>query len=1115
MYTQKEFIEKSRKKFSEFQNMDDSQVLKTMLEKYPIYKSQISDYKEKWFFEKTLDYWKEVWWKVLEWVDNAFTDVADLTIWNLARWAWFEYEAKPIRHNLGIKDESDYDWWLVKKIWRTWEKSWWLIAESIDDMIENPSLKNIWQETFNFAWNLIWWVANTFWDVITSWLDTVVSDETQNDLKKYLAEKSQEDSFVWWTLRNFAKLQQEYEKLRETDPEQYRQLSASFWFLEIIPITKWWKIIWNADEILKKYWKKWMEVIKNKVDDGLKMLDNLKWKTDETLENIWKNLDEFDNIKPKESFFTKVEEKIAGIDEQTKNILKNTSEEDFDNYLNFAKKATEDIKNPTPLEIAWYEAEDVLKVLWDLKNNAWASKSSALKMVENLEIDTKPIFDDFVDFLGKSNLTIDWDWKIKNISWKIANVWADSIKDLQALSDEMLEVFTRDKIDLWSLDALVDKIQDWINFKALNRPWALPSKTEKQISWFLGKSLNWRLKEVAWEDFVKYNDEFRKYLKLENKLSRLLWEDGNKGGSLMKAVFSPTDRWVKKLFSEIQEVTWVDLTSKAWLAKFAMQAVWDVRQASLLEALDLWAWFAGKLQNKLKNIPVVWNFVELWEDWAKKIFSPEKVGRKIVWKNNIEPKHYVNVDSSIYKNITDIEAEKIVKKYFWNEVWVEFLEKIKTPEWLEALGRYKDDLIEFAKNPKENVVHHEALHAYFDLAVEPKKQREILDLIKKDKNLKTDLDAEEYLADSFADFVIWRQDISKISFRLKNFLSDLSFKFKKFFGKEDKVEALFRDLEDIGKGKKKFEIVNKGSGGDKFFSKVDENILNEEEKNLILKYTSMWGWNWKPMWILEQKKVSKIISKLPKNEEEVYSWLKVTNDFIYELESWEIEIKRLLSTSSEKDIARQFMMDNPKKLNEIMLTIDGWWYNITDFSSYKWLENEFEVLFPIWTKFKVEWWYWRYNLSVLEYPEVTKKEYKYMVDTSKKVLENNEINKIRNNLENVAKKYNVDLSDIKLWKNEEANILKILTKINQNIPKNTWTQTLSSKELYQIKYETIENLILKIKKWELNWSFKWWIDIKNWLKIPTINIIFWNVKKSYHLKEKIVKEIKKKIKTLE
>lgn len=108
----------------------------------------------------------------------------------------------------------------------------------------------------------------------------------------------------------------------------------------------------------------------------------------------------------------------------------------------------------------------------------------------------------------------------------------------------------------------------------------------------------------------------------------------------------------------------------------------------------------------------------------------------------------------------------------------------------------------------------------------------------------------------------------KISFRLKNFLSDLSFKFKKFFWKEDKVEAFFRDLEDIGKGKKEFEIVNKGSGDDKFFSENTWNIVINQDalkiRNNLESLAKEWNidLSWISLWDNEFLNSLKILAKI-------------------------------------------------------------------------------------------------------------------------------------------------------------------------------------------------------------------------------------------------------------
>ena len=88
----------------------------------------------------------------------------------------------------------------------------------------------------------------------------------------------------------------------------------------------------------------------------------------------------------------------------------------------------------------------------------------------------------------------------------------------------------------------------------------------------------------------------------------------------------------------------------------------------------------------------------------------------------------------------------------------------------------------------------------------------------------------------------------------------------------------------------------------------------------------------------------------------------------------------------------------------------------------------------------------------------------------------NDFKKLRSDLQKIAKKENIDISKVRLWNNEGSNILKVLTKINQSIPKWTWNKTETSKQLYQIKYDTIEYLILKISNQIIKWNYRWWND---------------------------------------
>lgn len=131
--------------------------------------------------------------------------------------------------------------------------------------------------------------------------------------------------------------------------------------------------------------------------------------------------------------------------------------------------------------------------------------------------------------------------------------------------------------------------------------------------------------------------------------------------------------------------------------------------------------------------------------------------------------------------------------------------------------------------------------------------------------------------------------------------------------------------------------------------------LSDAESDLIFDYTKSGGGTSKPMWIEKQKKVSNVIKKLPENTDTVYSWQKPSNETISELESWEFTSKRLISSSTEKRIAQEFMDYNPNQRNQAFFTIEWGGHDISKFSQFNHsIGGEKEILFPIGTKFKVE-----------------------------------------------------------------------------------------------------------------------------------------------------------------
>jgi hypothetical protein len=132
------------------------------------------------------------------------------------------------------------------------------------------------------------------------------------------------------------------------------------------------------------------------------------------------------------------------------------------------------------------------------------------------------------------------------------------------------------------VDDTIDYIQE-ILYKG-SKDMTVP--INKKVEGILKKvtaDLNEGLKRTGGQEYRDINSQYAKIIGVRNDLNKLLGPKGNRGGSLMKRVFSPSDAGTKKLFALVKEITGVDLVDEATLAKFAMENAGDARQSSLLE----------------------------------------------------------------------------------------------------------------------------------------------------------------------------------------------------------------------------------------------------------------------------------------------------------------------------------------------------------------------------------------------------------------------------------------------------------------------------------------------------------------------------------------------------
>jgi len=540
-------------------------------------------------------------------------DIISEPLWEIAQWA--KILGSDIRKlQTGRLNETEG---LLGSFFKSWE-AWVERIQELNNQIDETGW-NAFDKIIGTWLGLFGTGVDFTWDVLVSALKTIapqgIEDFTEDSLKKF------GESEVGQQIGSFIQTGSEkVDQFADSSPEAWRFVNSIKAVLPVLEVWTWFtwgKLLKEGGETfidstkqgIAKAWEITTETIIPSVSNGL---SNTKQAVS--------------NIMPWTPW--SIAERISGIDEITKTTLQRANTENFDTYIQAWKDAVTDIKNPTPLDLAWDKAIEALDVIQNKRQQIGANKSAILDSVWDKTIQTKEIYDDFNSFLSERfNVQINGKTlEIEEIPWKKANIWDSSIADLQTLSNDLLDIFTSDNISLSNLDATVDKIQDSMNFNKLNRVTGNASKTEKQISSFIEWSVNQKLKTAAWQDFIDANDEFRAIIDMQDKLWRLLGKDLNRGWSLMKAVFSPTDRWTKKLFAQIEEEFGIDLITEAGLAKFSMQVSGDPRQASLLEALDLWTDFTKKLSWKFEWTLLAPAMSVAW--WiTKKVFNPETVWR--------------------------------------------------------------------------------------------------------------------------------------------------------------------------------------------------------------------------------------------------------------------------------------------------------------------------------------------------------------------------------------------------------------------------------------------------------------------------------------------------------
>lgn len=283
------------------------------------------------------------------------------------------------------------------------------------------------------------------------------------------------------------------------------------------------------------------------------------------------------------------------IPEQVKTVLNEIDTPTFDKYAKVAQEAAKSNKNLTPLEVAGKSAQDALDVIQRKLNNIGAEKTAimekaniGLQDVGNIVLKTRQQLENYF----KNNTLVGGDKSLVN----------DIISKAKELgvNPKAIEV-----------DKFIDYVQDRIYTGAKDLTVPVTSKTPAFVRQIIGE-LNGKLKTIAGDSYSGLNDAYANLIGIRNELNIKLGKTGERGGALMKRVFSPSDANTKLLFQQVKEITGIDLINESTIAKFVMETLGDARQLSLLEELKL---------PKLANNPL--DFI--WDRVTRSFNTPEQL----------------------------------------------------------------------------------------------------------------------------------------------------------------------------------------------------------------------------------------------------------------------------------------------------------------------------------------------------------------------------------------------------------------------------------------------------------------------------------------------------------
>ena len=378
-----------------------------------------------------------------------------------------------------------------------------------------------------------------------------------------------------------------YKQWAEKNPTESRNLEAVVDIASLFPILKGTKMAGEATLDIGKAAFNAAKTAKTAVGDVASVAKEkaLSTRAGEAISEI---VSPIDNVTKKtlDPFSSVPKENLAAIPKETIKKTKEAIAGKLDFYLNKARRAMQNPGEPSPLEFAGKKAEEVLTQLNDKLTRYGKMKKAETEKVKDMVMTGVPELRDKLMASLKERIGAE----VKDGEFVPAAGRAIAVSDPADL--KLIDIIEKrlgslgDSPTFQQVDDTVDFLQDMLYKKKSNLAIPISGKVEGIMKQITGE-LNAKLRESGGKLYRKANQRLSGIIDVRDNLNKALGTEGSKGGSLMKRVFSPTDGGTKALFREIKRITGIDLNEEATLAKFAMEKSGDARQANLLEQLEL------------------------------------------------------------------------------------------------------------------------------------------------------------------------------------------------------------------------------------------------------------------------------------------------------------------------------------------------------------------------------------------------------------------------------------------------------------------------------------------------------------------------------------------------